>query len=553
MLTLLTVNNFALIDNVELEFNTGLSCLTGETGAGKSILLGALGAVLGDRVDSAQIKHGEQRAEICAQFRIDASTKNSTFAALKALDLDADEDCILRRTITAGRSRAFINNIPVNIKTLNEIGASLVAIHGQQAHYALLKSAMQLKRVDDYGKLDAIVAKCSLAYQQLDAAQKKLQKLLQEKNSRQEKLQLLDFQLQEFNALMPSDDNWQKISAEHQLLANAQSLHDSTTRAIDELEQNDSNLLSTLNQHLLALQQAASHDERLVPITESLHSAAINIADCCRELQDYSSALIIDPNALAQVDEQLLAYHSLARKYNLQPEQLAQKHRQLLAEKQQLEQQAADSSQLETKIRQLKDAYLEIAAKLHNKRSEVATELGAKITAAMQDLSMQGGSFKIEINHQPQKFAAKGQDEVLFMVSANPGQPLQALHKVASGGELSRISLAIQIITAACETVPTMIFDEVDAGVGGAVAELVGRNLKRLSEHKQVLCVTHLPQVASQAEQQFKVLKTKYESETKTQIISLNKKQRVEEIARMLGGVTITDNTLNHAREMLKF
>lgn len=560
MLTHLHIKHFAIIDELHIDFHSGMTCLTGETGAGKSILLGALGLVLGNRADGHSVKHGEDKADISAIFNI--AHLSVLKKQLQEQDLDSDDECILRRIIKpeGGGSKAYINGNPVTVSTLKAIGEQLVNIHGQHAHHALLGKDEQRQRLDDSSNDSKALSEVKEAFLVWQKITQELENIVASQAQQSEKQALLDFQLDAFEQLSPEDGEWHSIETEHSLLSNAERFIHTIGDALLQLSDDDShNATATLTKHICALEAICELDERLSPAVDSLKSALIEAEDACSSLRDYQNTLELDPGRLSFLNERMSALHGLAKKHHISPEQLHAHHQALQAERDALDNTQHNIDELKQQATRLLEDYKEKSIKLHNLREKSSSKISHEVTSAMQDLGMDGGTFRVDVTHTPEQFSEHGQDKIDFLVSANPGQPLQPISKVASGGELSRISLSIQMITAQSETVPTLIFDEVDAGIGGGIAEKVGQNLRSLSETtqsdnstRQVLCVTHLAQVASQSHQHLNVVKEKTNTETTTRVTPLSDSERIQEIARMLGGSTLSDATIAHAKDMLK-
>jgi DNA repair protein RecN (Recombination protein N) len=551
MLTHIAIRDFAIIDALELNLTTGMSVLTGETGAGKSILVDALGLVLGDRADIGVIRHGAERAEITAEFDVDGLPDTKDW--LTRNELAADDACILRRIIGRdGRSRGQINGRSVPLQSLRELGEQLVDIHGQHEHQSLLRPAAQLSLLDSLGNHGSLLKRIGEQYRNWKSTQDRLTELRVTARDRDQRLELLRHQVSELEALSLQADEIHSLDEEHRRLANSGKLLDGTQAALDALYENEDNsAYRTLHQALNTITTLNELDSRLKDICAGLEAAQLQLADACEALRRYLHNTDMDPERLVWVENRLGAIHDLARKHHVEPVDLPALLIKLRAELQVVENASVTLQELGTKLDAFRNEYAKSAAQLNKQRLRTAEELGRKVTTIMQELGMPGGCFEIAVTHEPQHFTSNGSDQVEFQVSANRGQPLMPLAKVASGGELSRIALAIQVIAAQASAIPSMIFDEVDAGIGGGVAEIVGRRLRNLGEQRQVLCVTHLPQVASQAHQHFRVIKTTRGHDTLTTIDELDKKNQVEELARMLGGVQITETTRKHAREML--
>ncbi len=553
MLRQINLRNFTIVDELELEIGPGMTALTGETGAGKSILVDAMGLILGDRADSGVVRHGTEKAEITISF--DLLNLPEANLWLQEQEMSDGHDCIIRRIISKdGRSRAFINGTPTTIKQLQELGAHLVEIHGQHEHQNLLRRDRQRNLLDNYGELDDHLNNVAQAYAKWAGLQHQYEDISLSSKDRQDRIDLLRFQAEELRTAAIEADEWTSASEEHSRLAHAGLLKEASEGASNALyETDEQSIYSQLQQHLTALEEACRIDTELEQGLELLQQASINIQEAHSELRHYADRIDLDPSRLNWLEQRLGLMKELSRKHQCAPEDLPAIQEAIEAELEGLTSGAFDLQQLEQAVAKAADEYRQRALKLHKGRAKVAKKLSEGITEAMQGLGMEGGSFDIEVHQQEsQKFAAQGMDQIEFMVSANPGQPLKPLTKVASGGELARISLAIQMLAASSLQVPTLVFDEVDSGIGGAVAEIVGRLLRSLGRDRQVLCVTHLPQVAAQAHHHAMVEKSRSGEETRTEISVLEKQERTEELARMLGGVELTDQTIAHAEEMLE-
>jgi DNA repair protein RecN (Recombination protein N) len=552
MLKHLAIRNFALVEHLELEFVPGMTVLTGETGAGKSILLDALGLVLGDRADSGTVRAGCDRAEISATFEVSGLTAVSQW--LEERELNLDGECILRRTVSAdGGSRGYINGQPAPVQSLRELGEQLVDIHGQHAHQSLLKRDLQRQLLDAYAGHQPLVDQVSAAYRRWHELQQELERLSRAAGERNSRLELLRYQVGELEALGLSADELHTLEEEHGRLANASRLQEGAQRALDLLYEGDElAIVSLLGRTLNELRDLQTIDAALAGACELLEGASIQAREAAGELRHYLDRADLDPERINWVEQRLAAVQELARKHRCGGDGLPALLEQLQHELAELEQAGQRLDGLEAEIRRCRDDYLKLAAQLSAGRGKAAKTLGEQVSANMAQLGMKGGRFEVALealdNDEP---APHGMERVELLVTANPGQPLKPLSKVASGGELSRISLAIQVISAGRGSIPTLIFDEVDVGVGGGVAEMVGRQLHTLGGERQVLCVTHQPQVAAQGHQHLQVSKQSKGENTRSAVKTLSAEERVEEIARMLGGMTITEQTLSHAREML--
>ena len=557
MLRDLRIHNFAIINELEIDFSSGMSTLTGETGAGKSILLDALGMVLGDRADTGSLREGSDRAEICASFDIGSMQQAQSWLHEQALD--SGEECILRRVINQdGRSKAFINGSSVTLQSMRTLAEMLVTIHGQHEHQALLKRDVQRQRLDDYGGKITLCDQTAAQFAAWHKAHERLQHLLDAEQNRSERSDLLRFQVNEFAQLNLQENEWQDLQEEHQRLAHASKLLHTANEGLTTLYDDDQSVYSVLSHQYQALLQASSLDQKLSETSDTLNNALINIDEVAGQLRSYVSELNLDPNRLEWLEERMGSIHDLSRKHHCEPDQLIAVAANLNEELSDLEHADERLSSLAGQCQQLRDGYLEKCAALTAHRQIAAKKLSEQVSKAMHTLGMAGGQFQAKVTAKPfnpqtgEGFSVNGLDQIEFLVTANPGQSLRPLAKVASGGELSRISLAIQMITAGNEPIPTLIFDEVDAGVGGNIAEIVGLHLRQLGSQRQVLCVTHLPQVAAQAHHHFRVSKSGGDDQaTATQVRSLHPTERVNEIARMLGGIEITDTTREHAAEMI--
>ena len=553
MLTYIHIWNFAVVEKLDIEINDGLTIVTGETGAGKSIMLDALGLSLGDRADSSIVRHGCDKAEISVSFST-ADTPDAE-AWLVEHEMNSENECIIRRSInTNGTSKAFINGIPSPIKLLRELGEKLVDLHGQHEHQSLLKNDLQRLLLDDYAKNQTSLEKVKQNYKAWQQLNNEYQRLTQASKDRTAQLELLRYQVNELDTLNLQEGEVKEIDLEHKRLANANQLLSSSDAVLQSLADNENtNISNILNRSIVELDALSKLDESIKPANELLTNALINIDEATSELRNYTSTLEIDPQRLDILEQRLADIQNLSRKHNISSDTLYTLLPTLSEELDNLENADVRLGNLESEIQQAATTYLASAKDLSKKRQTAAKKLSKLVTASMQTLGMEGGKFEASVTTQTDAtFTALGLDNIEFLVSANPGQSLKPLAKVASGGELSRISLAINVITAKDTRIPTLVFDEVDVGIGGRVAEIVGLELRALSSHSQVLCVTHLPQVAALGHHHLQVNKSSNKNITTTQITNLSKEQRIEEIARMLGGVNITEQTLSHAKEMIE-
>ncbi|MDY7576851.1 DNA repair protein RecN [Herbaspirillum sp. RTI4] len=546
MLRTLAIRDFVIVDALELEFSAGFSVLTGETGAGKSILIDALALALGGRGDASVVREGATRADITADF----GAAGAAADWLQAHDF-ADEDggVLLRRVIdNAGRSRAFINGVAATATQLRELGELLVDIHGQHAHQSLLKTDAQRLLLDSQAGLLEQTRTLAASYKAWRTVTRQREEFENDAKSMLLERERLEWQVSELRTLAAQPGEWVEVSNEHSRLSHAASLIEGAQQALDEISETEAPLLSRVAALSQKLSRLSELDDGLKPVLEVLEPARIQLQEAVYALNDYLGRVELDPQRLQAVEGRMQVLHATARRLRIEPEQLAQQFELLKAQWLALAD-ASDLEALRAQEAQLKKNYLALAKTLSVARTKAAVVFGTAVTAAMQELSMVGGKFAISL--EPGEPGAHGIDQVEFLVAGHAGVAPRPLAKVASGGELARIALAISVIASSATATPTLIFDEVDSGIGGAVAEVVGRLLKRLGQERQVLCVTHLPQVASQANRHFQVSKRSEGERTVSHIDALDSKARVEEIARMLGGLEITATTRKHARELL--
>lgn len=551
MLLSLHIRDFAIIDELELELAPGMTTLTGETGAGKSILLDALGLLLGDRADTGSVRHGALRTDISASF--DISHIPAATDWLTEQELACGDECQLRRVVLReGRSRAYINGSSVPLQSLRTLGESLVDIHGQHEHQSLMRRDMQRQLLDHHGGhhdlLDTLAA-IQLEFRQV---RQDIQAIVGSDQDRDSRLEFLRFQLSELDDLAPGEGEVESLHEELRRLSHAGQLIESCGTHIDHLYDNEHSAQSLLGHAVADLEPLTTIDPALQEAGELINSALIQLEEGVERLRACRDTLELDPQRLQWVEQRLDALHKVARKHRIEAETLPSFQQRLGDELERLQQADAQLESLQQRRQQLIERYEKSADQLHRRRAKTAAQLSLQVSEAMQTLGMAGGTFTIEVNKtESGELPAHGRDRIEFMVSANPGQPSRPLARIASGGELSRISLAIQVIASRDTSVASLIFDEVDSGIGGGVAEIVGQQLRRLGRHHQVLCVTHLPQVAAQANQHLQITKMTGDHTTRTRIRNLSDDDRIEEIARMLGGQKITASTREHAREML--
>lgn len=553
MLRSLNIRDFVIVDELDLDLDHGFTVLTGETGAGKSILLDALSLVLGERADPSQIREGKNKAEISALFSLDGSLKELISNWLDEQGFNLEDDgatLILKRIIdSSGRSRAFINGGIATLNQTKELGNHLVDIHGQHAHQLLLKTGAQRDLLDHQAQLQEQVLTVKGLYQVWQAAKKQLELAKSAGESLQKEQERLSWQLEELDQLAPKAGEWAEIDVEYSRLANAAKLIEGSQNALAMLSDQEGNAEELLGKAFTEIEDLAKLDSHLEDAKISLESAQIQISEATHSLNRYLQKIDVDPDRLAEVEERLKALHSAAKKFKVTPEELPTIWLDI-KEKVNAIKDSQDLAALEKNLLATQAEYNKAAKSLSLNRTKAAKTLEKLVTEAMQDLSMAGGQFVIGIEPLAEG-NAYGLENIEFLVAGHPGVSPKPLSKVASGGELARISLAISVITSEASQIPTLIFDEVDSGIGGAVAETVGKRLKELGQAHQVLCVTHLAQVAAQGHQHWKVEKQSSNNSTTSSITSLNRQERVEEIARMLGGTEITDTTRRHARELL--
>ncbi len=548
MLQALSIRDFVIVDTLELEFSAGYTALTGETGAGKSILIDALSLSLGARNEGDVTRKGCEKAEISTTF--DIADNLAARDWLQAQEIDIEDALVLRRVIYAdGRSRAFINGASATVGQLREIGETLIDIYSQNAHHSLLKVATQRDILDAYAQASPLAKQVAKLYK--DWSQLHQQQLVYEKNASQFADELADLRdsTRELKQLEFASEEWQALQQEHVRLSNGASLLSGMEASLQMMSEGDEvNALDLLSQAQTKLAELQAMDAGLQAIAENLDSAVVQLEEASRALNRYLQKSELDPERLAEVEARIQAIHGAARKFRIKPDELPELLAQQLQRVAELEG-FSDDGALARQVQLAWKAYHEQATQLSSARQQAAQRLAKTITEQMQALSLKGGQFAVALT--PGEPAAHGLEQVEFLVAGHAGVEPRPLNKVASGGELSRISLALQVTTASLGTVPCMIFDEVDVGIGGGVAEVVGRLLNQLGQHRQVLVITHLAQVAAQAQQHLQVSKSEQQGATLSRIRALDASERVEEVARMLGGLQITETTRNHAREML--
>lgn len=544
MLHSLHIRDFVIVDQVDLHFDQGFTVFSGETGAGKSILIDALALALGGRAETYSIREGADKTDISAVFDCPDSLRDW----LQEQEMD-DSELVLRRVFDrSGKSRAFINGVPANLAQLRSIGQHLVDIHGQHAHQSLLKNSAQRELLDAHADNNRLLQ--TLA-QQWKALQSDIRQYKEsQENAAQQNLERerLEWQLQEIAKLQLGKNEWENVSTEHNRLAHASSLLEGATQTLNTLDGEEQSLVSELNSATQRIAQLLKNDPALQGIYDALESARIACVEAASDLNSYLDKVDLDPQRLSELENRMRNIFDTAHKFRVEPEQLHHLQQELEANLAHFNK-ISNLEELEKSIAQRKAAYMETAQELSKARKKTASTLGKEVTQAMQTLAMQGGVFEIHL--QKAEPGPHGLEQVEFNVAGHAGTTPRPLAKVASGGELARISLALSVMANKAGRVPTLIFDEVDTGIGGAVAEVVGKLLRELGCRHQVLCVTHLPQVAACAQQHFQVQKNQKNKTTHSEIVLLDEQERINEVARMLGGVTITETTREHAREML--
>lgn len=547
MLVSLSIRQLAIVEHLELEFRKGMTVITGETGAGKSILLQALGLSLGDRSDGDSIRHGAKRAEVTSSF--DLSKLPQAKKWLEEHDLASDE-CILRRSLlNNGRSKAWINGQPCPVQHLKELGNLLLDIHGQHAHQSLLRRETHIQVLDQYAGLQKQTAELTSVYRQWHSTHKRLENLRQQDDAQRARIQLLRYQVEELNALAIQEDEQKTLETEQHQLANAEHLIHVSQQALDFCDHEKGAALQQINQALQLVN--ALNAPSLQPVQQMLSEAQIQLQETSRELEHFAHSLEVDPERLEWVENRLSSIYQTARKHHLQAEELPSHHALLKQELDALDNGETSLDLLVIELENLSKDYYILATKLRKKRKTAANKLQSLVDEQLAYLGMEKSKFSVNFK-QLEGLHALGTDEIEFLIAPNPGQPAKPLVRIASGGELSRISLAIQVITAQTSSIPTLVFDEVDVGISGATAEIVGRLLKQLADRGQILCVTHLPQVAAQGDQHLHIHKQVDDESALTQMALLDEKGRITELARMLGGIKLSERTLAHAKEMLK-
>lgn len=551
MLLSITINNYTLVDTLEIEFSSGTTAITGETGAGKSLILDALSMALGDRADSSTIRQGKDRAQITASF--DISTIPEAKIWLDNHDITADDECILRRIYTTeGRSRGYINGQPCTMQQLQQLGDLLVDLHSQHEHQSLLRRNTHRKLLDEFNASTELAVKVAEYFHDWQGAAKTLQDLAERSDELNARRELLEFQvkeLQEFN-LEPS--YLQQLELEQQNLANAEQIIQDSQKLLAISDQGEAfNLRDGFNQSLSILSQLKHKPEALEEAEQLLQSGLIQVDEAVRCIEQHIDRFEANPQRLQHIEDELGLIFQLARKHRVDSHQLAEKLEELVLELKQLTAGDQNLEALKQQVDEFASKYKKAATELSLIRQQGAVKMSQGINQQLQQLSMQGAELLIQLTPlDDNNYKSYGLEDIELMISTNPGQAHKPLAKVASGGELSRVSLAIQVVAAANSSIPTLVFDEVDVGIGGSTADIVGKLLKQLGDRGQVISVTHQPQVAAHAHQHYVVSKVTADSSAESTIVNLNKTQRIEELARMLGGAKVTNQTLSHASEL---
>ena len=555
MLTQLTINNFAIVRQLNIELLQGMSVITGETGAGKSIAIDALGVCLGQRTEASMLREGQERADICATFHLNSNSSAFQFLQENELqDPDNPEDCILRRIINHdGRSKAFINGIPVSAAQLKEIGQHLIQINAQHASQRLLKNDYQLQLVDNFCQHTALLQQMSLDYQTWRNLQHQVKTFQQKCAENEARKQLLQYQVSELDEFNLKENEYEELEVDHLRLSNSEELTQLSQSVLQLLSENETvsadSLLYRAVQHLSELCEL---DNRYTDVQNLLNEALIQVQEATNEIQSLSSNIEQDPALLADIEQRLGQTVQLARKHNVKPQNLVALHRRLKAELNELEDFSGSEEMLIQQEQAAHEKMLATATALHQSRQLGAQKLAQQVTKSIKQLAMEHAEFFIELHSDYDKISANGADNAIFALQSNLGQSAQPLAKIASGGELSRIALAIQVQASNQTAIPTLIFDEIDVGISGATANVVGKLLRKLSEKCQVICVTHLPQVACHGTHHFSVEKSTVDQKTETKMTALSPQQRVKALAKLLGGSKITDAVLANAQEMLE-
>lgn len=552
MLLSINISNYTLVESLEIEFAQGTTAITGETGAGKSLVLDALGMALGDRADTDTIRHGKERAEITATFDINTIEAAKTW--LDANDFNSDENCILRRIYTReGRSRGYINGQPSTMSQLQELGDMLTDIHSQHEHQSLLRKETHRRLLDEYANAEDLATKVAREYSAWHKVHIDLTNLLQRSDELDDRKDLLNFQVNELQQIDLTAKHLEQLELEQKTLANAEQIVQDSHNLLAICEQAEGfNLRDSLNKALSILANIEYKPEALKITEELLQGGLIQIEEAINEISHHIDRFEADPQRLQIVEEQLSAIFQLSRKHRVNPDQLETTLQTLEAELKNLIGGSENINALEEKLADLASSYEKSAKQLSSKRKAASKAMSKDINRQLQKLSMEGAELLVQLSPVNNcEYRSRGLEEIEFLLATNPGQPHKMLAKIASGGELSRVSLAIQVVAASHSTMPTLVFDEVDVGIGGSTADIVGQLIKQLGERGQVISVTHQPQVAAHAHHHYRASKVIEDNSAESLMAPLNQQQRVEELARMLGGAKVTKQTLSHASELL--
>ena len=552
MLLSINISNYTLVESLEIEFAQGTTAITGETGAGKSLVLDALGMALGDRADTDTIRHGKERAEITATFDINTIEAAKTW--LDANDFNSDENCILRRIYTReGRSRGYINGQPSTMSQLQELGDMLTDIHSQHEHQSLLRKETHRRLLDEYANAEDLATKVASEYSAWYKVHIDLTNLLQRSDELDDRKDLLNFQVNELQQIDLTAKHLEQLELEQKTLANAEQIVQDSHNLLAICEQAEGfNLRDSLNRALSILANIEYKPEALKITEELLQGGLIQIEEAINEISHHIDRFEADPQRLQIVEEQLSAIFQLSRKHRVNPDQLETTLQTLEAELKNLIGGSENINALEEKLADLASSYEKSAKQLSSKRKAASKAMSKDINRQLQKLSMEGAELLVQLSPVNNcEYRSRGLEEIEFLLATNPGQPHKMLAKIASGGELSRVSLAIQVVAASHSTMPTLVFDEVDVGIGGSTADIVGQLIKQLGERGQVISVTHQPQVAAHAHHHYRASKVIEDNSAESLMAPLNQQQRVEELARMLGGAKVTKQTLSHASELL--
>jgi len=552
LLLSINISNYTLVESLEIEFAQGTTAITGETGAGKSLVLDALGMALGDRADTDTIRHGKERAEITATFDINTIEAAKTW--LGANDFNSDENCILRRIYTReGRSRGYINGQPSTMSQLQELGDMLADIHSQHEHQSLLRKETHRRLLDEYAKAENLASKVASEYSAWHKVHIDLTNLLQRSDELDDRKDLLNFQVNELQQIDLTAKHLEQLELEQKTLANAEQIVQDSHNLLAICEQAEGfNLRDSLNKALSILANIEYKPDALKITEELLRGGLIQIEEAINEISHHIDRFEADPQRLQIVEEQLSAVFQLSRKHRVNPDQLETTLQTLEAELKNLIGGSENINALEEKLADLASSYEKSAKQLSSKRKAASKAMSEDINRQLQKLSMEGAELLVQLSPvNNSEYRSSGLEETEFLLATNPGQPHKMLAKIASGGELSRVSLAIQVVAASHSTIPTLVFDEVDVGIGGSTADIVGQLIKQLGERGQVISVTHQPQVAAHAHHHYRASKVIEDNSTESLMAPLNQQQRVEELARMLGGAKVTKQTLSHASELL--